>query len=82
MRGISSMPQDCNISLNSLSSPVPEVKQEVITAKSPHVQSSVHEECAWFSVEEARTKSPVFEQVYQREEFQQLLASILASEER
>nr|XP_058940910.1 uncharacterized protein LOC131769175 isoform X2 [Pocillopora verrucosa] len=82
LRGISSMPQDCNISLNSLPSPVPEVKQEVITAKSPHVQSSVHEECAWFSVEEARTKSPVFEQVYQREEFQQLLASILASEER
>lgn len=76
------MPQDCNISLNSLPSPVPEVKQEVITAKSPHVQSGVHEECAWFSVEEARTKSPVFEQVYQREEFQQLLASILASEER
>lgn len=83
VRGISLMPQDCNVSLDSLPSPVSESKQEVIfAAKSPHVQSSVHEECSWFSVEEARTKSPVFELVYQREEFQQLLASILASQER
>ena len=75
------MPQDCDISLDSLTSPMSECKQEVITAKSPHVQGSVHEECAWFTVEEARIKSPTFEQIYQTKEFQQLLASILALEE-
>lgn len=57
-------------------------KQEVITARSPYVQGSVHEECAWFTIEEARIKSPVFEQIYQTEQFKQLLASIVAPEQR
>lgn len=52
-------------------------KQEVIMAKSPHVQGSIHEECAWFTLEEARLKSPVFEQIYQTQQFTQLLTSIL-----
>ena len=57
--------------------------QEVITAaRSPHVQSSVHEECAWFTLQEARIKSPVFEQISQTEQFKKLLNSITSPGER
>lgn len=57
--------------------------QEVITAaRSPQIQSSVHEECAWFTLEEARLKSPVFEQIFQTEQFKKLLNSITSPEER
>ena len=53
-----------------------------ITAWSPHVQGSVHEECAWFVIEEARLKSPGFEQIYQTKQFKELLNSFLAAEDR
>lgn len=78
--GISSTPNKCDNSLGSLTTPMSKDKQEVITAKSPYVQGSVHEECAWFAIEEARIKSPVFEQIYHTEQFTQLLASILTTE--
>lgn len=78
--GISSTPNNCDNSLGSLTTPMPEDKQELITAKSPYVQGSVHEECAWFTIEEARIKSPVFEQIYHTEQFTQLLTSILTTE--
>ena len=74
--GISSTPNNCDNSLGYLTTPMPEDKQEVITVKSPFVQGSVHEECAWFAIEEARIKSPVFEQIYHTEQFTQLVASI------
>lgn len=80
--GISSTPNTCDNSLDSLTTPMSGDKQEMITAKSPYVQGSVHEECAWFTIEEARIKSPVFEQIYHTEQFTQLLASILTSEKR
>lgn len=78
--GISSTPSKCDNSLGSLTTPMSKDKQEVITAKSPYVQGSVHEECAWFAIEEARIKSPVFEQIYHTEQFTQLLASISTTE--
>lgn len=78
--GISSTPNKCDNSLGSLTMPMSKDKQEVITAKSPYVQGSVHEECAWFAIEEARIKSPVFEQIYHTEQFTQLLASISTTE--
>ena len=73
-------PNKCDTSHDSVTTPTSASKQEVIMAKSPHVQGSVHEECAWFSVEEARLKSPVFEQIYQTKQFRELLNSILAPE--
>lgn len=66
--------------LNSASTPGS--KQDMVTAWSPHVQGSVHEECAWFGIEEARLKSPVFEQIYQTEQFRELLNSLLVAEDR
>ena len=82
LQAMSSTPNKCNKSVDSLSTPLSGDKQEVITARSPYVQGSVHEECAWFTIEEARTKSPVFEQIYHIEQFKQILTSILAPEER
>lgn len=71
----------CDTSLASESTPTSGNKQDLITARSPYVKGSVHEECAWLTVEEARLKSPVFEQIYHTEQFRQLLNSILAPEE-
>lgn len=82
MEALCSTPNKCDSSVDSLSTPMSGDKQEVITARSPYVQGSVHEECAWFTIEEARIKSPVFEQIYQTEQFKQLLASIVAPEQR
>ena len=76
---ISSTPNNFGNSLASLTTPMSEDKQDVIIAKSPCVQGSVHEECAWFTIEEARIKSPAFEQIYHTEQFTQLLASILTT---
>lgn len=78
--GISSTPNNCDNSFGSSTTPTSGDKQEVITAKSPYVQGSVHEECAWFTIEEAQIKSPVFEQIYHTEQFTQLLASISTKE--
>jgi len=78
--GISSTPDNSDNSIGYLATPTPEDKQEMITGKSPYVQGSVHEECAWFAIEEARIKSPVFEQIYHTEQFTQLIASILSTE--
>ena len=58
----------------------PTNSQEVITAKSPHVQGGVHEECSWFLVDEARIKSPAFKQVYQTWQFQDILLSVSKGE--
>jgi len=77
--GMSSIPNNCDNSLGSLTTPMSGDRQEMITAKSPHVQGSVHEECAWFTIEEAQIKSPVFEQIYHTEQFTQLLTSILTT---
>lgn len=83
LQAMSSTPNtECDNSVDSLSTPKSGDKQELITAKSPYVQGSVHEECAWFTIEEARMKSPVFEQIYHTEQFKQLLASIMAPKER
>jgi len=76
-----STPNKSNKSLDSVSFTTPGSKQDVIMARSPHVQGSVHEECAWFTVEEARLKSPVFEQIYHTEQFTKFLNFILPSEE-
>lgn len=77
--GMYSIPNNCDNSLGSLTTPMSGDRQEMITAKSPHVQGSVHEECAWFTIEEAQIKSPVFEQIYHTEQFTQLLTSILTT---
>nr|AGW15600.1 HYL1-like a protein [Nematostella vectensis] len=42
--------------------------------QSPQVYGSLHEECAWFYLDEARRKSPVFEEIFNTKDFQQLLA--------
>ncbi|XP_078375877.1 uncharacterized protein LOC144659327 isoform X2 [Oculina patagonica] len=83
LQAMSSTPNtECDNSVDSLTTPKSGDKQDMITAKSPYVQGSVHEECAWFTIEEARIKSPVFEQIYHTEQFKKLLASIMAPEER
>ena len=85
MPGQSTTPMkgECSLVPMTADTPTSACAQEVITAaRSPHVQSSVHEECAWFTLEEARLKSPVFEQIFQTEQFKKLLSSITSPQER
>lgn len=45
----------------------------MVNRRSPRVQGSVHEECAWFTVDEAQRKSPAFQQIYETQQFKNLL---------
>ncbi|XP_068741203.1 uncharacterized protein [Montipora capricornis] len=73
----SHLPRPSEVSHDSASTP--ESKQEMISGRSPHVQGSVHEECAWFTIEEARVKSPVFQQIYETQQFNEFLNSLFIS---